>query len=205
MRELPAGQLADRLPNPASYGTIGAAGLASPDELVAVVGRAPSDPAVSKAAEGGDWYDEGQTTRAVVSGCTATKPSVFTDLDQQMAVLGVALLVMPVIVPASAAGRLGAARGEQRLPALRHDEHLRRPATRRLRGRRHTGHAGCDRRQQATAAQGDGGADTDGGLTPRRARRASRGAPGPTAPPGPGLTARRSSTDVSGRPWGGIR
>ncbi|WP_327341791.1 FtsX-like permease family protein [Streptomyces europaeiscabiei] len=119
MRELPAGQLADRLPKPPSYGTIGAAGLASPDELVAVVGRAPSDPAVSKAAEGGHWYDEGQTTRAVVSGFTSTKPSVFTDLDQQMAVLGVAVLVMPVIVLASAAGRLGAARREQRLAALR--------------------------------------------------------------------------------------
>jgi hypothetical protein len=119
MRELPANQLADRLPKPASYGTIDAAGLASPDELVAVVGRAPSDPAVSKAAEGGNWYDEEQTARAVVAGFTSTKPSLFTGLDQQMAVLGVALLVMPVIVLAAAAGRLGAARREQRLAALR--------------------------------------------------------------------------------------
>lgn len=44
IHKLPAGQLADRFPKPAAYGTIGTAGLASPDELVAVVGRAPSDP-----------------------------------------------------------------------------------------------------------------------------------------------------------------
>lgn len=121
IRDLPANQLADRLPKPAAYAyaTIGAAGLASPDELVAVVGRAPSDPAVSKAAEGGNWFDEGQTARAEVAGFTSTKASLFTGADQQFAVLGVALLVMPVIVLAAAAGRLGAARREQRLAALR--------------------------------------------------------------------------------------
>ncbi|MFG2029718.1 ABC transporter permease [Streptomyces sp. NPDC048825] len=119
MRELPANQLADRFPKPESYGTIGAAGLASPDELVAVVGRAPSDPAVSKAAGGGNWFDAGQTARAEVAGFTSTKASLFTAPDQQFAVLGVALLVMPVIVLAAAAGRLGAARREQRLAALR--------------------------------------------------------------------------------------
>ncbi|KUO18063.1 FtsX-like permease family protein [Streptomyces dysideae] len=119
MRELPADQLADRLPKPASYGTIGAAGLASPDELVAVVGRAPSNPAVSKAAQGDNFYDEGQTARAVVAGFTSAKASLSTGADQQMAVLGVALLVVPVIVLASAAGRLGAARRELRLAALR--------------------------------------------------------------------------------------
>ncbi|WP_149831022.1 ABC transporter permease [Streptomyces tailanensis] len=121
VRELPADQLADRLPGPArgSYGTIGVAGLASPDELVAVVGRVPTDPAVSTAAEGGNFYDEGQTERATIATFSSPKPSLFTGLDQQMAVLGVVLLVMPVIVLGSAAGRLGAARRELRLAALR--------------------------------------------------------------------------------------
>ncbi|MFI1675335.1 ABC transporter permease, partial [Streptomyces sp. NPDC020598] len=119
MRELPARQLADRLPKPASYGTIGAAGLASPDELIAVVGRAPSDPAVSEAAQGDNFYDEGQTARAVVVGFTSSRPSLVTVADQSTAMLGVALLVVPVIVLASAAGRLGAARRELRLAALR--------------------------------------------------------------------------------------
>ncbi|MFE7273574.1 FtsX-like permease family protein [Streptomyces sp. NPDC057623] len=119
IRELPANRLADRLPKAASYGTIGAAGLASPDELVAVVGRMPGDAAVSKAAGEQNYYDEGLTERALVAGFSSGKASVFTGLDQGTVLLGVVLLVMPVVVLASAAGRLGAARREQRLAALR--------------------------------------------------------------------------------------
>lgn len=119
IRELPANRLADRLPKAASYGTIGTAGLASPDELVAVVGRAPGDPAVSEAAGEQNYYDEGLTDRAPVAGFSSGKASVFTGIDQGTVLLGVVLLVMPVVVLASAAGRLGAARREQRLAALR--------------------------------------------------------------------------------------
>ncbi|MFD7283373.1 FtsX-like permease family protein [Streptomyces sp. NPDC059862] len=119
LRKLPAGQLADRLPKVSSYGTIGAAGLASPDELLAVVGRAATDPAVSKAADGEGLWDEGLTARAVVSGFSGGERSVFTAGDQQTVLLGVGLLAVPVVVLAAAAGRLGAARREQRLAALR--------------------------------------------------------------------------------------
>ncbi|WP_037885429.1 FtsX-like permease family protein [Streptomyces viridochromogenes] len=121
LHKLPADQLADRFPKPAAYGTIGAAGLAFPDELVAVVGRAPSDPAMSSAgARDPNWFGEGQAARAVVAGFTGGKPSVFTGSDQKLVVvLGLGLLVMPVFVLSSAAGRLGAARREQRLAALR--------------------------------------------------------------------------------------
>ncbi|AVV45098.1 ABC transporter permease [Streptomyces sp. ID05-04B] len=121
VHKLPASRLADRFPKPASYGTIGTAGLASPDELVVVVGRASTDPAVSEAADGDNWFDDGQTERAPVAGFSAAepKPSIFTGSDRQTAVLGVVLVVAPVIVLAAAAGRLGAARREQRLAALR--------------------------------------------------------------------------------------
>ncbi|MGW0582350.1 FtsX-like permease family protein [Streptomyces sp. NPDC002920] len=120
MRELPAAQLADRLPKPASYGTIGRAGLASPDELVAVVGRAPTDPQVSTAlTAGASWFADGLTDRAVISGFTGTRASVFTSTDMTTALLGVVLLAMPVVVLSAAAGRLGAARREQQLAALR--------------------------------------------------------------------------------------
>lgn len=119
LHRLPAGQLADRFPKVTSYGTIGAAGLASPDELVAVVGRAIGDVAVSKAAGERNYYDATLTERAPVSGFTGTKASVFTGIDQGTVLLGVVLLIMPVVVLASAAGRLGAARREQRLAALR--------------------------------------------------------------------------------------
>ncbi|GKQ40587.1 FtsX-like permease family protein [Streptomyces sp. A012304] len=119
LHTLPADRLADRLPHVKSYGTIGAAGLASPDELVAVVGRAPGDPAVSPTAGERNYFDEGLTERAPVSGFSGTDRSVFTGIDQGTVLLGVVLLVMPVVVLASAAGRLGAARREQRLAALR--------------------------------------------------------------------------------------
>ncbi|MDH6493136.1 ABC transporter permease [Streptomyces sp. SAI-127] len=119
LHKLPAGQLADRFPKVSSYGTIGAAGLASPDELVAVIGRAPGDAAVSPAAGEQNYYDDGLTERALVSEFSGTKASVFTGIDQGTVLLGVVLLVMPVVVLASAAGRLGAARREQRLAALR--------------------------------------------------------------------------------------
>ncbi|MBZ3905722.1 FtsX-like permease family protein [Streptomyces griseiscabiei] len=117
MRELPAKRLADRFPTGTEYGTIGAAGLASPEELVAVVGRAPTDPAITRAAEGSAL--DTLAARARVDGFTGTRPSLFTAFDQQAALMGGALLVVPVIVLASAAGRLGAARREQRLAALR--------------------------------------------------------------------------------------
>ncbi|GGN00790.1 ABC transporter permease [Streptomyces fuscichromogenes] len=119
LHRLPAAQLADRFPRVTSYGTITAAGLASPDELVAVVGRAPGDAAVSKSAGNQNYYDEDLTKRAPVAGFSATKASVFTAADQGTVLLGVVLLVVPVVVLAAAAGRLGAARREQRLAALR--------------------------------------------------------------------------------------
>ncbi|MDQ0765845.1 FtsX-like permease family protein [Streptomyces canus] len=119
LHKLPANQLADRFPKVPSYGTIGAAGLASPDELVAVVGRAPTDPAVSEAAEGSTVSDIDQAARAEISGFSGTHASLFTAYDQQTALVGVALLVMPVVVLAAASGRLGAARREQQLAALR--------------------------------------------------------------------------------------
>lgn len=119
LHKLPAAQLADRFPKVSSYGTIGAAGLASPDELVAVIGRAHVDAAVSKATGEQNYYDDGLTERALVSGFSGTKAGVFTGIDQGTVLLGVVLLVMPVVVLASAAGRLGAARRELRLAALR--------------------------------------------------------------------------------------
>ncbi len=120
LHRLPASRLAGRFPKVASYGTIGAAGLASPDELVAVVGRAPADPAMAAAsAQGAAYYDEGQADRAVVSGFSGTEASMFTSFDRTSALLGVVLLAMPVVVLSSASGRLGAARREQRLAALR--------------------------------------------------------------------------------------
>ncbi|TDB78353.1 ABC transporter permease [Micromonospora sp. KC723] len=119
IRELPAGQLAGRFPRPASYHTIGRAGLASPDELIAVIGRTPADPAISSLPESDAGL--GLTARAVVSGFarTAANPGSLFAFDQTGALMAVGLLVVPVLVLAAASGRLGAARREQRLAGLR--------------------------------------------------------------------------------------
>ncbi|MFC8519426.1 FtsX-like permease family protein [Streptomyces sp. NPDC057257] len=120
LHRLPANQLADRFPRPASYGTIGAAALASPDELVAVVGRASTDPVVTHSPDGGAvWAGDGLTARDGITGFAGRTPSLLTETDQAAALVGVALLAMPVVVLSTAAGRLGAARREQRLAALR--------------------------------------------------------------------------------------
>ncbi|MFI1355915.1 ABC transporter permease [Streptomyces sp. NPDC020898] len=121
LHRTPAGQLADRFPKVSSYGTLGDAGLAAPEELVAVVGRAASDPAVSTAAEPLGMFADfsGQTERAVISGFDGTHVSLFTSADKPAVSIGVAIVGVPVIVLAAAAGRLGAARREQRLAALR--------------------------------------------------------------------------------------
>ncbi|MFI1507897.1 FtsX-like permease family protein [Streptomyces sp. NPDC020597] len=119
LHDLPGGRLADRFPEAGSYGTVDPAGLASPDELVAVVGRAPSDPAVAVTAGAQNYYDDGLTERALVSGFDGARASLFTGSDRGAVLLGVVLLIMPVVVLAAAAGRLGAARREQRLAALR--------------------------------------------------------------------------------------
>jgi hypothetical protein len=117
MKELPAERLAHRFPSGGGHGTIGAAGLAAPEELVAVIGRTPEDPAITRAPEGGDFNT--LDAHALIAGFAGTKPSTFTAFDQPAALLGGGLLVVPVVVLASAAGRLGAARREQRLAALR--------------------------------------------------------------------------------------
>ncbi|MEU6223376.1 ABC transporter permease [Streptomyces sp. NPDC047042] len=121
LHRTPANRLADRFPKVSSYGTIGEAGLAAPEELVAVVGKTASDPAVSGTAEPLGIFGQfsGQTERAVISGFDGSSVSLFTSADKPAVSIGVAIVAVPVIVLAAAAGRLGTARREQRLAALR--------------------------------------------------------------------------------------
>ncbi|KPI08144.1 protein of unknown function DUF214 [Actinobacteria bacterium OK074] len=117
MRDLPANQLADRFRSGHAYGTLGSAGLASPDELVAVVGATPTGSAVRSASNGGDFDPLAAVGK--VSGFDGGTQSLFVSYDRAATILGGAILIVPVIVLASAAGRLGAARREQRRGPLR--------------------------------------------------------------------------------------
>lgn len=113
-RRLPAGQLAARFPG-AVAGTIGDEGLVHPGELVAVVGRAPGDPAVTRAA--------GDTTPGA---SPATRIADFTGRAGDgitayriLTVIASVLMVVPLLVFGGAAARLTVARRDQRLAALR--------------------------------------------------------------------------------------
>jgi hypothetical protein len=117
VHRLPANQLADRFPK-TSYRTLGDDALASPEQLLVVIGRAADDPEVSAAVgDGGDAF--GLSARAVISGYSGTTAHPFTANDWAGILLSAGLLVVPVLALAGAAGLLGAARREQRLAALR--------------------------------------------------------------------------------------
>jgi hypothetical protein len=115
--KVPTNQLAERFPKTSSYRMLGDDALASPEQLLAVIGRTADDPEVSVEGQGDD--NSGLIDRAVVSGYSGTKVHPLTEYDWSGMLLAAGLLVVPVLALAAAAGRLGAARREQRLAALR--------------------------------------------------------------------------------------
>jgi hypothetical protein len=99
-RELPPDQLAARFPAPA--GVIDEAGLMGPDELVAVVGRAPAD-----------------IPDAVPVTAFGASSSDLLMVYRQLTYVAAALLVFPVASLLGASARLTAARRAERLATLR--------------------------------------------------------------------------------------
>jgi FtsX-like permease family protein len=97
---LPPDELAHRFPAPA--GLIGDAGLMGPDELVAVVGRAPAD-----------------IPDAVPVAAFGATPSDLLMIYRQLTYVAAALLVFPVASLLGASARLTAARRAERLATLR--------------------------------------------------------------------------------------
>lgn len=116
VRTLPAARLADRFPGSAHPGVLGASGLSSPDALIAVIGRASTDP--SMAAQRGSTIDQSPTAVGVARFATPTSDELL-DGDPGIFLMAGALLVVPITALAAAAGRLGAARREQQLAGLR--------------------------------------------------------------------------------------
>ena len=115
LRETPADQLADRYPG-RLIGTVGPAGLPSPDTLVAVVGSSADELSQQPGAE-------------QVPGISTTTPTecngpcfaIGIDANGIALVLSVvtAALLFPVLIFIGTATRLSAARREQRFAALR--------------------------------------------------------------------------------------
>ncbi|MEU0481394.1 ABC transporter permease [Streptosporangium sp. NPDC006013] len=114
MRELPAGQLAARLPGKVA-GTIGDDGLLYPDELVAVVGRTAADPAMAASRTDHPLTSKPPTKISDFAGRAGDETVVY----QIMALIASVLMVVPLLVFGGAAARLTVARRDQRLAALR--------------------------------------------------------------------------------------
>lgn len=108
--------LARRLPVD-SQSEIATTSLASPDELLAVVGTTPDDPVFD--ADSALSSASTAVTPANISAFDGSVPSLFVRFDAAIALIGVGLLAMPLVVLASTTGRLGAARRERRLAGLR--------------------------------------------------------------------------------------
>lgn len=114
----PRDRLGDRFPPVA--GTLGREALTSPDELVAVVGHAADDPTMTAPP----WHDQRRgdayagPTR--VSGFAGVRDAGSTARQYApLAQIAVVLLVVPLLVLVGAAARLGLARRDARLAALR--------------------------------------------------------------------------------------
>ena len=114
IRDTPADQLADRFPARLA-GTIGDAALASPDSLIAVVGRTPAQ---IKGAPGARAVTTIADTRpAVCSDCwdNAVRGDALTLISSVVA----GALIFPVLIFIATATRLSAAAREQRYAAMR--------------------------------------------------------------------------------------
>ncbi|MFC4911399.1 FtsX-like permease family protein [Actinomadura gamaensis] len=118
MRTLPADQLAGRFPARTPAGTLGRAAVVHPDELVAVVGRAASDPAMSASRADTGIADAVASPTRIDRYATGSQ-SATAFVYQMLAAIASVLMAVPLLVFGGAAARLTVARRDQRLAALR--------------------------------------------------------------------------------------
>lgn len=115
LKDLPSDQLAGRFP--ARAGTLGRDALVHPGELVAVVGHAPGDPAMT-ADRDGLSSAEGTAAPTRIARYS-TGATAFSDAYQALVAIASVLMVVPLLVFGGAAARLTVARRDRRLAALR--------------------------------------------------------------------------------------
>ncbi|MER7480241.1 ABC transporter permease [Streptomyces sp. NPDC126510] len=120
------GALLDRLPDDrhpvpgTPAGTLGRAALAHPDELVAVIGHRPTDPAVT-AERAPDPRRAGDIASPTRVASFTGKPLMEGTgrLYTLLARLATVLVIVPLLVLAASAARLSVSRRDQRLATLR--------------------------------------------------------------------------------------
>lgn len=115
---LPAAQLADRFDGRV-VGELGSDALVHPDELVAVVGRAPDDPALApEAAVPGD-ADDFTAAPTPIRGYATASETWRASIYEALSAIASVLVVVPLLVLGAAGGRLLTQQRDRRLAALR--------------------------------------------------------------------------------------
>lgn len=113
---LPGRELGDRFPSRPA-GILGRRALAAPDELVAVIGREATEPAMTRTRHV-DLRDRDIVPATVIDAMSRT-PDARAAEYQDLALMGSVLMVVPLLALGGAASRLLAARRNQRLSLLR--------------------------------------------------------------------------------------
>ncbi len=117
MEELPDEELADRFPGRVA-GVLDEESLEHPEELVAVVGRAPRDPALTQDRAPHLWNEASSVTPTKIDGWSAT-PDLHHTVYRDIALLAVVLTALPLAGLGGLAARLMAGRRQRRLATLR--------------------------------------------------------------------------------------
>lgn len=118
MRRLPADQLSRRFPSATPAGTLGKAAVVHPGELVAVVGRAATDPSMT-ASRSDTGIADGVASPTRIDRYATGSRSATAFVYQMLAAIASVLMIVPLLVFGGAAARLTVARRDQRLAALR--------------------------------------------------------------------------------------
>lgn len=117
MSELPPDRLADRFPAPPSAELTRTA-LEHPDELVAVVGRGPDDPAMRDERPPHQWNEASSVSPTEIDDWSTTADLYHTTY-RDIALLAAALIALPLVGLGGLASRLMAGRRQRRLATLR--------------------------------------------------------------------------------------
>lgn len=117
MAELPPDRLADRFPGPVTA-ELSPEILEHPDELVAVVGRHPTDPAMNNERPKHQWNAAASVTPTKIDSWSTT-PDLHQTLYRDMALLAIVLTALPLAGLGGLASRLMAGRRQRRIASLR--------------------------------------------------------------------------------------
>lgn len=117
MADLPPDRLADRFPGRITT-ELAQNLIEGPDELVAVIGRSPTDPSMTDERPRHLWNDASSVAPTKIDGWS-TMPDLYQTTYRDLALLAVVLTALPLVGLGGLASRLMAGRRQRRIATLR--------------------------------------------------------------------------------------